>query len=358
MSHVLLPLIDCPNLQLALNQITDKGENPNEPRPELQFLVSPQNTNRVLETTVNPSAGKLKTVDVIYTPRVTTEEVDTTLDKSCTTGVNAGASSTQYTIDENVGAQYGEDIEISDLTRICQGNPEYFAKRVLAILDGVKRKMQISVADQIALLNGKFASDNGEQNLSVGNTLKTVSTKFPVATDGGKWNPEALQEIMFSAKNSGFTGIPYVFGFGNIWRYWNYLTALGNFSDGGMDFATYVNQNQAAFLPSMSMHKALNGSGSGNKFMVVDTGSLFLLQYNRFADPLAKQKGDMLIMDTIIDPTTGIEFNYKVSKPCDETITVIVSTAFKVVGLPDDIYSGGDRLEGTNGVLEFAITNS
>lgn len=358
MSHVLLPLIDCPNLQLALNNITDKGENPNEPRPELQFLVSPQNTKRVLETTVSPGSGKLRTVEVVYTPRVTEEEVNTTLTTACTTGVNAGESSTTYTLDELVGAEFGEDIAIADLTRRCQGNPEYFAKRVLAILDGVKRKMQSSVADQIALLNGKFASDNGETGLSGGNTLKTVKTKFPAAVDGGKWNPEALQEIMFSAKNSGFTGIPYVFGFGEIWRYWNYLVGLGNFSDGGMDFATYVNQNQAAFMPSISMHKALNGSGSGTKFMVVDAGSLFLLQYNRFEDDLAKQKGDMLVMDTIIDPTTGIPFNYKVSKPCNETVTIIISTAFKVVGLPDDMYSGGDRLEGTNGVLEFQITNT
>jgi len=357
MSHVLLPLIDCPNLQLTLNQITDKGENPNEPRPELQFLVSPQNTNRVLETTVSPGSGKLRTVEVVYTPRVLTDEVGTTIDTSCTTGVNAGMNSTTYTIDEAVGAQYGEDINIADLARICQGNPEYFAKRVLAILDGVKRNMQVSIAEQIALLNGKFATDNGETGLSVANTLKTVSTKFPVALDGGKWNPEALQEIIFSATNSGFTGVPYVFGFGEIWRYWNYLIGLGNFSDGGMDFMKWVNQNQAAFAPSMAMHSALNPSG-GTKFMVVDAGSLFLLQYNKFEDPLAKQRGDMLILDTIVDPTTGITFNYKVSKPCNETITIIISTAFKVVGLPDDIYSGGDRLQGTNGVLEFQITNT
>jgi hypothetical protein len=215
--------------------------------------------------------------------------------------------------------------------------------------------MQASIAEQIVLLNGKFATDNGETGLSAGNTLKTVATKFPVAIDGGKWNPEALQEIMFSAKNSGFTGIPYVFGYGAIWRYWNYLIGLGNYSDGGMDFATYVGQNQAAFLPSISMQAAL---GSATKFMAIDAGSLHLLQYNRFEDPLAKQKGDMLIMDTIVDPTTGVSFNYKVSKPCDETITIIISTAFKVVGLPDDMYSGGDRLEGTNGVLEFNIANT
>lgn len=357
MSHVLLPLIDCPNLQTTLNQITDKGANPSEPSPELQFLTSPQNTNRVLETSVVPGAGKVRTVEVVYTPRVGAGEVDTTVTTACTSNNNAGEASTTYTIDEAVGAQYAEEINIGELTRRCQSNPEYFAARVAAILAGVKQKMQIRIAEQMVALFGVFASDNGETGLSAGNTLKTVKTKYTASIDGGKWNPEALQEIMFSAHNSGFTGIPYVFGYGEIWRYWNYLIGLGNSSDGGMDFASYVSQNQAAFLPSIRTHKALNAS-SGNKFLVVDTGSLFLLQYNRFDDPLNKVNDGMLKQDIIVDPMTGIPFNYKVSRTCDETLTVVVSSAFKVVGLPDDIYSGGDRLEGTNGVLKFDISNS
>lgn len=357
MSHIILPLIDCPNLQDSLNNITDKGRNPNEPAPELQFLVSPQNTNRVLETSVSPGSGKIRRVEVVYTPRVGDGEVDTTLTTSCTSENNAGESSTVYDIDENVGAQYAEEIVIADLARRCQSNPEYFSQRVLAILDGVKRKMQIRIAEQMAALYGKFATDGGETGLSAGDTLKTVETKFPAAVDGGKWNPEALQEIMFSTKNSGFTGIPYIFGYGDIWRYWNYLIGLGNSSDGGMDFASYVSQNQAAFLPSLRMHAALNPSG-GNKFLAVDAGSLFLLQYNRFEDELNKVSDGYLKQDIIVDPMTGVPFNYKVSRTCDETITVIISTAFKVVGLPDDMYSGGDRLEATNGVLRFDIANT
>lgn len=358
MSHILLPLIDCPNLQTTLNQITDKGGMPGEAAPEIQFLTSPQNTNRVLETNVSPGSGKVRTVEVVYTPRGTEEEADTTLTTDCASTNEAGMLSESYTIDENAGVQVDEKISFADLTRICKSNPEFVASRIAALLDLARRKMQTGVAEQMALLHGKFAVDNGETGLSDLNRLKTVATKYPAASKA-TWNPEALQEIVFSSMNSGFTGIPYVFGFGEIWRYWNYLIGLGNSSDGGMDFASYVNQNQAAFMPSIKTHKALNGAdGSGSKFLVVDTGSLFLLQYNRFEDSAQKVNDGFHVQDIIVDPLTGVPFNYKVTRTCDETISFFISTAYKVVGLPNDMYSGGDRLDGTNGVLQFQITNS
>lgn len=357
MSYNLSTLISCPTVQLKLNEFTEKGLNPNEPAPEIQFLTSTINSGRILEQrVVDGGDAKLKTVQVVYTPRLIESSTSTMLTKDCDAGNESGMLSTNYTIDPNVGVQSKETIEISDLATICDRNPDYFAQRVNANIDVCLRKMQSTVANQMALLFGWFAEDNGETGLT-GKTLKTVKTKFAAAVDGGKPNPEALQEIVFSAMNSGFTGIPYVFGFGEIWRYWNYLASMGNTSDGGLDFAKYVGQGQAAFLPSIKTHTALNGS-SGNKFLVVDAGSLFLLQYNRYNDPLIQNDDDALVMNVITDPKSGVSFNYKVQKTCAEQITLIVSTSFKTVGLPNDIFNSSDRLYKTNGVLMFDISNS
>lgn len=360
MSYNLTTLIDCPKVQGQLNEITDKGANPNEPAPEVAFLTSTLNSNRVLETNVSPGSGKLKTIEVVYTPRLLESGAATTLSASCDEGTNAGHLSTTYTLDETKGVEARETINIGDLKRICQGNPDYFATRVNALISQAVRKMQSTVATQMSVLGGWFAQDNGEnQSMMTGNSLKTVKTKFTASIDGGKPNPEALQEIIFSAGNSGFTGTPFVFGWGEIWRYFNLMDSMGMSSDGGLDFAKYYAANSVAFLPSQKMHTALNGSnGTANKFLVVDPGSLFLLQYNKFDDPLVKNNDDSLVMDVIVDPVTGVAFNYKAYKSCTENITVVISTSFKVVGLPSDIYASGDRLRNTNGVLTFAITNS
>lgn len=357
MSVQLLPYVDAPALQIALNNVYTLA--PKEPSPEVQFLTSAVNTNRVLETTVVPGNGHIRRVDVIYTPRITEAETSTTITSDCNDGGGAGDLTTTYEIDTTVGVQHKETVALADLKGRLESDPDYFARRTMAILDVCRRKMATGVAGQMAVLNGKFAANNGEKGLSVNNTLKTVATKFAAAVDGGKPNPEAIQEIAFSATNSGFAGSPWVFGYGEIYRYMQLLGNMGTFSDGGLDFVQFVNAMGVNFLPSYRVHTALNGNNSTNKFLVVDPGALHLLQYNKFASPSAQVSQDNLVMGIIADPMTGIEYNYKYYlNPCGEKITILVSTSYKVVGLPDDLYAGGDRLEGTNGVLQFAITNS
>ncbi len=358
MSYNITTLIECPNVQVDLGAITQKGLNPgaSEPAPELQFLTSPLN-ERGLQQSVVAGAGKLKTVQITYNPRKLESTVSSSVTTGCDDGTSPGMLSANYELDETVGCEVKETYVVNDLARICQSNPAYFATQVARLIDAAKRKMQSDVANQMAVLFGWFGQGGGEKNLT-GNTLKTVATKYAAAVDGGKWNPEALQEIIFSATNSGFTGTPFVFGLGEIYRYFNYADALGNSSDGGVDFAKFYNNNSVAFAASQKMHYALNGNNSTNKFLVVDPGSLFLLQYNRLKDNISMNADDALYMGTVVDPISGIEFNYKVVKTCTEKITVIVSSAYKVVGLPDDIYSATDRLYKTNGVLQFQITNS
>lgn len=358
MSVILLPFVDAPALQISLNEIYRRI--PMEASPELQFLTSAENTNRVLETAVVPgNTGHIRQVQVIYTPRITEAEVSTTITTDCSKSGEAGDLITTYQIDTTVGVEYGETVNLSDLKARLQTNPEYFAERAMQSISAVRRKLATGVANQMVLLNGRFAHDNGEEGLSNGNYLKTVATKYPVALDGGKVNPQALQEIIFSSVNSGFAGKPYVFGFGEVMRYFSLLDSSGEYSSSGLNFMKFFEANSVGFMPSIRIHTALNGTGSTNNFLVVDAGAIHLLQYNKYDDPSAQVSQENLVMGVVTDPMTGTSFNYKFYlNPCGETITYIFSTSYQVVGLPDDMYAGGDRLEETNGVLQFAITNS
>ena len=153
--------------------------------------------------------------------------------------------------------------------------------------------------------------------------------------------------------------MPFIFGSGEIARYMSLAGSVANVSDGGIDFQAFIASNRPTFLRSYKMYNALNGGGGTNEyFLAVDLQSLFLLQYNRLKDNISMTGDDSQYLGTIVDPVSGVEFNYKVIKTCEEEITVYVSTAYKVVGLPDDMFQTTDRLYKTNGVLKFGITNS
>lgn len=351
MSHTLLPLIDCPNLQGDLNEINACKLTPVENLPFINFLPSAINTNRILESRVSPGAGKIRTVEVVYTPRTQEAEIGTTLDTTCENDNEAGMNSTTYEIDPTQGVIAKESIDFANLATICKSNPQFIAERVQAMIDGLKRKMETTITNQVILLTGKFVAD-GDSGLSAGNTLKTIATKDA----DGKFTEDAIQEILYSAQNSGFCGMPFVFGYGEIWKYMQKTKSVCC-SNAGIDLASFIAENQAMFFSTYRVPAAL--AGSGQQFLTIDAGSLFLLQYNKFADGSGLALQDNFLQHGIIvDPTTGIKFNIKTyMNTCGEKLNIHISTAFKVVGLPDDMYSGGDRFEGTNGVLKFDVSN-
>lgn len=351
MSHHVMPLIDCPALQIELNEVNACKLMPNENLPLTNFLPSPLNTTNILERSVVPGKGKIRQVQVVYQPRIHEDEVATTLSIGCAEGEDAGMLDTVYEIDTTKGVEAKETISFADISTICKSNASYIAQRVQYLMDVASRKMETILTQQAVLLTGKFVS-SGDTGLSVGNTIKTIQTKYTADT---KYNENGLSDIIYSVRNSGFCGTPFLFGYGEIWKYFLKTQTLCCAAS-GVDMAAYANQNPAVFMETFRVPTAF---GNDNDFLALDAGALYLLQYNRYEEG-SELSGitDFTKMGVIVDPKTGISWNYKFYlDPCTEKVTITVSTSFKVVGLPDDMYQVGDRFYGTNGVNHFRVTN-
>lgn len=349
MSHI-LPILNCPNLQASLNTVNATRNYPKESLPFLQFLPSDVNSSRVLEQNVAPGSGKVRTVELVYSQRYGEAAVGTTLTTNCDSSNEEGRLSKTYQIDTTAGVEINRSFDFANLALMCQNNQDYIAEIVQSMLDVLSRKMESQVTAQVATLIGKFASD-GDTNLSQTNTLKTIATK----DSSGKFTEDAIQEIVYSCRNSGFQYTPFIFGYGDIWKYMQKTKSVCC-TNAGIDLASFMAENQAMFMESNRVPTAL---GDATQFLAVDPGSLFLLQFNKFETGSGLDiQTQPFTMGIIVDPKTGISYNYKAYLACGgEKLSVYISTAFKVVGLPNDLYNAGDRLYGTNGVLKFKVTN-
>ncbi|HWB63521.1 MAG TPA: hypothetical protein VG603_08445 [Chitinophagales bacterium] len=354
MSYIISPLVACEAVQLRLNDIYNS--QPTEPTPLTSFLSSDINTSRILETSVSPGAGKLRNVKVVYTQRLTEDQVDSTLTTDCQTDNEPAQDFTTYELDPDSGVERKETFPLRDLVVTCQSNEDYVAQRIMAMLDAARRKMETELTSALAGAVGKFAT-NDTEGVATDRTYKTVATAY---TDG-RFNENALAEIVYSGRQAAFKGIPYIFGTGTIEKYFEKLYAPA-VTQWGLDLEKYID-GKYVFLPSYRVANAFNPDANTERFVALDAGSFFILQYNKFEgmeglnDINAQSSG--LVQGVLNDPVTGIPFNYKwVYSPCGEYATAVVSTAFRLAALPLDMYASSDRLNGVNGGLVFEIANA
>ncbi|HWB62328.1 MAG TPA: hypothetical protein VG603_02375 [Chitinophagales bacterium] len=355
MSDIISPLVACPAVQMRLNDLYDNY--PIEPTPLTVFLSSNQNLQgiQLLPQYNSPGGGKIRKVQVVYTPRYVESDVSTGLTTDCNTDNKPAQSYAEYEIDTDTGVELKEQFPLRDLIISCQQNDSYIATRIMALLDGCRRKMETQITNELVFNMGKFAKSD-KVNVSVDRTYKEVKTVY----SDGKFNENALSEIYYSARQANFNSIPFIFGTGTIEKYFQALKAPAN-TYWGLDLGEYTD-GKYVFMPSYRISDAFD-TDSYEHFVALSTNSLVILQYNKFDGMVGLNTisgtNVGLVQDVIIDPITGMHFNYKwVYSPCGEYATAVISTAFQLAALPNDMFSSDDRLSGVRGSLKFRINNS
>ena len=344
-------LVACPDLQDRINGYfgCDKATMLKVNETGLvQFLNSPVNTNNVLSNTISPGSGKLRTLELTYTPRIKSDDIETTITReSCVATEPYGNRSASYTLDTTVGVQDSKKIRMADLVRICQDDQTYIESMLMAMMDAQIRKMDIIAAQQAVLLAGNF----GVSEDDVTDDVKTVSTQ----RTGGGLSDDFVSEIDFASDNAGYCMTPFILGYGEIYKAYKKLAAACC-ADNGLNVAALAQAVglTGSFIPDRNIKTAL---GTAADFITVDPGALQLLTYNQFEGYGNMMDTDIFTQKTIVHPQTGIKFDYQAKFDCGYW-HFFISVAFKVVGVPTDLYYSGDIYDGVTGVNKYKIVNA
>lgn len=351
--------VDCPNLQSQINGFfgCDKRTLLKQNESSLaMFLMSQANTNNVLSQSVNPGAGKLRTVELVYTPRILSGDVGTTIIDECTASTPHGNRSKTYTIDPNTGVFIERRIDLSELATICEADEDFISKMMLDMMSAAIRKMDIILASQVVLLSGNFGQ--GETGIAVSNSeeVKTVRTRRS-STDSGL-SDNFISEIDFAAENAGYCGNPMVFGYGEIWKAAKELKA-SCCSDSGINVALLSEILGTMFTANRNVPTALSSASVTADFMTIDPGAVQILSYLRYEGPngIRTLNDDAYKQTVLTDPGTGISFDFRMTNTCGK-LNFFISKAFKAVGVPTDQFYAGDIYDGTTGVNLYHINNS
>jgi len=340
-------IIECPQIQTDLiNQFTQTNPLGARVKQGLgQFVQSDLNTQGFLQRALSPGRGKLGKVELLYTPQYSIDEVANTAVKNCVATDVDGMLSTEYDIDEDQGASISRLFKWKDLARMCKDNSLWFAERIQAMMDAAEEKLNYDIAIQAAGLYGAFGADE----LNVAANVKTIQTRKA----DGSYNIKGLEQITFAMTNAGYSGIGYVFGFGEIYNYMRALNA-GCCANDGLDLGQYAAQNGVLYTPDRFIKDALT-SGGVEGFLGMERGALQLLTYLEFEGAAAYDSNENKMV-TMVNPKTGKSWDFIMNRDCGD-VSVQIKKAYKVVALPADMYKTGSQFEDVNFVNAFKIVN-
>lgn len=347
--------VDCPTIQDNINGFfgCDKSTMYKENEVSLaQFLMSPANTNGVIDQLVSPGGGKYKTIELTYIPRIKTDDVGTTIIDTCVASTPYGNRSKTYTIDPNVGVYEERYINLDELATICEADESYISKMLLAMMNAAIRKMDIVLANQVMLLAGNFGQ--GETGVSGG--VKTVRTRRS-STDTGL-SDNFISEIDFASENAGYCYKPVVFGYQELWKAAKELKA-SCCSASGMNVALLNEILDVTFVANRNVYAAVQLHSPTAQFLTLDPGAVQVLSYLKYQGPNGYRvvNDDAYKQTVITDPSTGISFDFRMLNTCGK-LHFFISKAFKAVGVPTDQFYSGDIYDGTTGVNLYNINNA
>lgn len=308
--------------------------------PELRFikagavmaLTSELNTRGYTQIPVDNRDGRSRNVEVIYVQRPQDTVVESgfpTDTDLCTPTWAPEPLSHVVSVEDGVRASF--DVKLSDMRKICfQDTEGWIAERTMALMALLVQEMDKKVIAKMQAGMGTFVG---------GAASKTVAL---ITSNAAQYfNALAIQDEMGKA---GFQNLPILIGHGDLWKYAK-LTDVGCCNDTGVDLSA-VN-GEFAFYDDRNVDPVF---ASGENYIALAPGALQLLGTNMYEGQFRQMVPGMIEKDVIIDPFTGIKFDYaRVLSVCSSKYTVTISKAFDLYTDPDNAYAATDDFYGVNG---------
>jgi hypothetical protein len=203
---------------------------------------------------------------------------------------------------------------------------------MLQMLNAARRSVN---AKLITLFDNGAGTLGGEANPEY--TMLYRDGAITTALDDG------FMQMQTDFMDTGFTGSPFVVAGGNMHR-WLQKQNIAccnlngfNVAELGQVNAYYDNQLASVLGPSVD-----------NPFFAFAPGAAIFVGTDKYIGQF-RQVSDKFVMDTIVDPVTGMTYDFKMTfDECEEVWKMRISKNFGLWQLPKTLFKVSDSREGVN----------
>ena len=323
--------------------------------PFLDFVLSPENVATFDLQKRMSRDGKVRSVELRFDQAKLASEVSSNLSGCTATGTDC-QNTKDYTFNPDLNRGMDFTLGLTELTESFETNTETIAKALRLRMDAIKDAISIDLATAAVAAAGAWSGDTSDiDGVAVANDVLQVNTTLANGTGAARIaNPVLFEQIRTALEmsNYGTTGI---FGGNELASYVRRAIA-GSDSAVGYNLRAMLDAYGIGATYDRNLATVLSGVGAATN-LAVGLGSIAPVGFSLYAADGAKIRQEDSIADTIYDPATGMMFDFRMTRPCDEWLIQVRST-YQFFYLPDDRYKAGHNLERVNGIGQIGVTCS
>lgn len=304
----------------------------------LMFIRSQPNMDNVMQDQLTANTQR-RTVEIIWMQRDQKSNVTESCTQDCDGGDEEGTNCETYLITECIDRVWTitpTDWELSEKP------VEFWAVRDLqSKINAMTGRLNEEVIADISANFGVFPSLNNP------GPFNTTTSTANVETSGG-----LIQDVAFESEDSGFCTMPTLIGWDESFRYVKRVAAGCCADPLGLDVNLFAAQNPFRYIADKTISEQIGV----NHFISLDMGAVQVFTWNRFQGGLREVNSESYFAKVIIDPFTGIPFDYIGRYDCGVwhfQLMLHYLTAFA----PATSFPVDDEHDSVNGVQHYLVAN-
>ena len=200
---------------------------------------------------------------------------------------------------------------------------------------------------------GKSVDTDSIDGVNVnGAGILEVNTTLDNGTNARIVNSPLFEQIQLALQMSRINGAG-IFGAAGLASYIRRAIAGGSQDGIGYDLLAMIQRYGIAAVYDRHLTAALAGVNATN--LAVGMGSIVPVGFSLYEAECNKLNDSSNVANTIYDPATGMKFDYRMTRPCDDW-NIVIKASYQFYTAPDYLYKVGSNFEGVKGLAGIAVT--
>jgi hypothetical protein len=297
-------------------------------------------------------ASKVRQVEIQYDQPFLESEIEENLTGCTATGTECDYVET-YTFDPTVNLGKTLTISPSDLIYTAEENCAFIARKVQKIMNLIKENVSINLAAAAAAQFGKWSVDTDTiAGVNVnGAGILEVNTTLNNGTNARIKNVALFEQIQTALMMSRINGAS-IFGGNELASYLRQAVAAGADDSLGLNLLAMIQRYGMAAVYDRHLTAALTAVNATN--LAVGLGSIVPVGFSLYEAECNKLNDSSDIANTIYDPETGMKFDYRMQRVCDDW-HIVIKAAYQFYTAPNYLYKVGSNFEGVKGLAAIEV---